>query len=640
MLAKISKVGWYWHRLWAMSPSEVLLRIQKKAYQKADQNFSKTFNLSLEPNHFPRLQDRAKAPKELLDGVAKSAADILAGNWLAFGHLPLKIDDPPQWHRDYLVGKDLRSTKCAFKLSHRAQPDGADIKVIWEPSRWYQVVRLAMAAWLLDHTKARDKCIEWLHDWTKNNPPFTGLNWTSGLEVGIRLVQYTWIDALLSAAGVPAKTLHELREQILSPHVWYAWRYKSFGSSANNHLLGELAGLIVAIARWPDLAKISAPLADIAKLFEREVLLQFAPDGGNNEQALGYHLFSLEFCLQSLLALSAAKVSVHHHVPERLNLAGLFYSNMKPENDPWDFGDLDNAWVTPLFANEQHSAREWHRFLSKSSASPALNFWFNDAGETFPTSNEWLLFAESGYAVFQTDDWFIRFDVSPLGYLTMAPHGHLDALHVSIWFRSEPVIIDPGTCAYYADKTVRDYFADWAAHNSPHLRTPPEPYPKRFGTFLWGSHHKIPKMTRNSPWEVTGELHLPYGRAIRTIAFIPASNSIRITDTFHHAAKTGPVTTRWKFAPEFAVKNLSPTEFLVSSPKSAVRLTASQDWTSSRVFNPPDELRGKTAATMSALGSVPVQALVSPAFRSLAVASYLALESAAEGPFSLTIAPA
>ena len=623
-----------------MSPREVLLRVQKKTYQRADQNFSKSFSLSLEPAAFPKFEDRSKAPQELLDGVARSAADILAGNWLAFGHFPLKVDDPPDWHRDYLVGKDLRSSKSAFKLNHRAQPAGADIKVIWEPSRWYQLVRLAMAAWLLDDTKARDKCIEWLHDWTKNNPPFTGLNWTSGLEVGIRLIQYTWIDTFLSAAGVPGKTLHELRDQILPPHIWYAWRYKSFGSSANNHLLGELAGLIVAIARWPDLAKISAPLAEITKLFEREVLLQFAEDGGNKEQALGYHLFSLEFCLQSLGALNAAKVPMSHSVPERLNLAGLFYSSIKQENDPWDFGDSDNAWVTPLFAREQHAAREWHRFFSKPSSSPALKFWFNDGAETFPLASEWHIFSESGYAVFQTEDWFIRFDLSPLGYLTMAPHGHLDALHVSISFRGEQVIIDPGTGAYYADKTVRDYLADWSAHNSPHLRTPPDPYPKRFGTFLWGSHHKAPKITENSAHEITSELELPYGRAVRTVTFIPESNSVRITDTFTHAAKTGPVTTRWKFAPEFAVKNLGPAEFLVASHKCALRLTASPEWTSSRIFNPPDESRDKTSPNLSGLGSVPVQALVSRAFRSLAVASYLALESAAEGPFSLTIAPA
>lgn len=625
-----------------MSPSEVALRVQKKAYQRADKNFSRKFSLSLDSvSSYPKFNPKSKAPQELLDGLRSSAAAILRGDWLAFGHLPIKVDDPPNWHRDNLVGKDRRSSKSAFKLDHRAQPDGADIKVIWEPSRWYQLVRLAMAAWLLDDAKARDKCIEWLHDWVKSNPPFTGLNWTSGLEVGLRLVQYTWIDAFLAAAGVPNKTLQELRHEILPPHTWYAWRYKSFGSSANNHLVGEIAGLVLAVARWPDLAKISAPLADLAKLIEREILLQFAPDGGNKEQALSYHLFSWEFFYHSQCALASAGIELSKEASRRLLDAREFYCQIKPETDPWDFGDSDNAYVLPLFAGECHASAEWWRLFSNAKSSPALDFFCANCGpiRQFPKA-DWHIFQDSGYAIFRSDDWFIRFDLSPLGYLSMAPHGHLDALHVSIWFRGEPVIIDPGTGAYYADKTVRNYFADWSAHNSPHLRTPPEPSPKRFGTFLWGSPHKVPTIRQlSTDFEITGELDLPYCKAVRTITYLPEFNSIRITDTFNHVAGTGAVITRWKFAPDFAIKNLSPSEFLLSSPQCSVRLNASAEWSSSRIFNPPDELRGKTAPTLSALGSVPLQALVSPAFRSLAVASYLALESSSEGPFSLTISP-
>jgi hypothetical protein len=639
VLAKISRLGWYWHRLRAMSPGEIVLRAQKKAYQRADAKGCPKFSISLQPsNVFPKLPNRAEAPPELLEGVRESAAAILRGDWLAFGHLPIKVDDPPNWHRDYLVGKDLRSAKSAFKLDHRTQPGGADIKIIWEPNRWYQLVRLAMAAWLLENAKARDKCIEWLHDWTKNNSPFTGLNWTSGLEVGMRLVNFTWIDVLLTAAGVPNKTLNELREEILPPHVWYAWRYKSFGSSANNHLLGELAGLILAIARWPELEKLSAALPAIEKIFEREVLLQFASDGSNREQALGYHLFSWEFAWQSERALRASGVAISTETRKLIMDAGGFYRAIKPAADPWDYGDSDNAWVTPFFADERSAATEWWRWFDDASKSPALRFWSGDFKTTQLPRDVWHVL--HSYAVFRSADWFVRFDHSPLGYLSMAPHGHLDALHVSIWFRGEPIIIDPGTGAYYADKSVRNYLADWAAHNSPHLRTPPELYPKRFGTFLWGAHHDVPKPKVLSPLETTAALDLPYGRALRTVVFVPETNSIRITDKFEHAAKTGPVTTRWKFAPDLAIKNLSGSEFSVASPKCAVRLIASPEWTGRLIYNPPDELRGKISPFTHDFPAVPVQALVSPAFRALTVAPYLALESAGEGPFTLTISAA
>src|SRR5262245_35069743 len=170
MRSKLSKIPWYWHRLWAMSPREVLLRVEKKGHQFADRKYTPPAELALDATgHFPKLPDKNAAPQELLRGLRTNLEEIRKGQWRAFGHLPLKVDDPPPWHADNLVAKDLRSSENAFKLDHRAQPDGADIKVLWEPNRWYQLVRLAMAAWLQDDSKAQEKCVEWLHDWSTQN---------------------------------------------------------------------------------------------------------------------------------------------------------------------------------------------------------------------------------------------------------------------------------------------------------------------------------------------------------------------------------------------------------------------------------------------------------------------------------------
>src|SRR5262249_34782851 len=124
---------------------------------------------------------------------------ILAGRWRAFGHIDLRVDDPPRWHKDYLVAKDLATTTCAFTLDHRDLRDGADVKLVWELSRWHQLVRLAMAAYVLDDERAAGKCIDWLEDWVVHNASYRGWNWTSALEAGMRLIQFTWIDALLGA---------------------------------------------------------------------------------------------------------------------------------------------------------------------------------------------------------------------------------------------------------------------------------------------------------------------------------------------------------------------------------------------------------------------------------------------------------
>jgi hypothetical protein len=616
-----------------MSPREVLLRVQKKAHQRADRQFNQP-HLSLhELGPFPRLPEKNLAPKGLLSALAQDTDCILRGDWKAFGHLPLRISDPPRWQADNLAGKDLQSSALAFKLDHRAQPGGADIKVIWEPNRWSQLVRLAMAAWLLDHAKAQEKCIEWLHHWASSNPPFTGLNWTSGLETGIRLIQFTWIDAFLVAARVPDKILQELRGRILPSHTWYTWRYKSFGSSANNHLIGELAGLIIAQARWPELSKISAPLGEIGALMEREILAQFAEDGGNQEQALGYHLFSWEFCFQSQQGLELAGAPLPQRAKDRLLAAARFYRDAKLGADPWDFGDSDNAWVTPLFTDETQTSAEW--WLWFSGRDGAINYWWGAFEQSVTENDKWQIFADSGYAVLKTGDWFVRFDFSPLGYLSMAPHGHLDALHLSVSFRGQPIIIDPGTGAYYADKAVRNYLAGWPAHNSPQLKNQPTEYPKRSGTFLWREHHKVPEFHVETPHAIRAEIELPYGKAERSVILSPDKNSITVRDQFTQTHTRGAVITRWKFAPECSIERLTGNEFRVGK----VKLSA-PTWKMARTYNPPEELRGKVRPTAAALGNVPIESLVAPAFRAIAAAPYLALESDEAGPFELLISPA
>jgi len=639
VLGKLSKLGWYWHRLWAMSPVEIARRMQKRVYQFSDAKYRNQSKISLDADAaFPNLPPKDSAPAELREALRRDAEAILNGDWRAFGHLPLKLDDPPRWQFDYLAGQDFQSSVSAFRLDHRAKPNGADIKLIWEPSRWNQLVRLALAGWLLGDVNAREKCVEWLLDWARKNPPFTGLNWTSGLETGLRLVQFTWIDGLLAASGVPEKTLRELRGQILPPHVWYTWRYKSSGSSANNHLIGELAGLIVAMARWPQLSHLSRSIDGVARILEEEILAQFAPDGGNLEQAHGYHLFSWEFCWQCQQALERAGSPLSPEVKERLAKAGEFYAKLKPPGDVWDYGDCDNAWVTPLFAEESQAPQEWREWFC--GGSPVLRYWWGEfPGKTALAEGEWVLFKEAGHAVFKTKDWFARLDFSPLGMGSIAAHGHLDALHFSLWHQGHPVIIDPGTGAYYAEKAARNYLADWEAHNSPHLKDPPAQHPKRLGTFMWGASHAVPKAAVVDRNTLAAELLLPYGKMIRTVRFLPEANAFWIEDRFAHSGSQSAVVTRWKFPPGAAVRNVQTGLFRVDTPGAAIRLDVGPSWQMSRTYSPPEQLAGKTAFTLAELGNAPIESIVSPAFRRLAAAPYLALESTGEGPFELTISP-
>ncbi|MST34069.1 hypothetical protein GHK86_15235, partial [Acidimicrobiaceae bacterium USS-CC1] len=92
-----------------------------------------------------------------------------------------------------------------------------------------------------------------LRSWWARNPLLAGVHWTSGIEVGMRLVAWVWIRRLLEGwAGAPA--LFEGNPAALDQLWWHQHYLESFpsrGSSANNHLIAEAAGQIVAALALP-----------------------------------------------------------------------------------------------------------------------------------------------------------------------------------------------------------------------------------------------------------------------------------------------------------------------------------------------------------------------------------------------------
>jgi hypothetical protein len=584
----MTKLAWYWHRLRAMNAGEMALHARKKFRQFIDARRERDWGgIKLEGSGaFPKIPPPSAAPEELRAALRRDVEDILHGRWKAFGHLDIRVDDPPRWHKDYFADVDLETSASAFELNHRALPRGADVKLIWELSRWHQLVRLAMTAHVLDDERAAEKCILWLEDWVKHNPPFRGWNWTSALEAGMRLVQFTWIDALLAPHAERwgfETELDTLRYEILPPHVWFTWRHKSFGSSANNHLIGELAGLILATVRWPALAKWGTPVENLRLHFEREVCAQFAPDGGNREQALNYQLFSFEFCWQARMALAATGAGISSEAHRRLVSAASFFWTVQWNGALWAYGDSDDAFVTPFFTSANTCTREWRDWVA-NKRSRALEYWLDGFPESPkriafgpPTktieSGPWWWYRDTGIAVAESGFWWLRWDLSPLGYLATAAHGHLDALHLSVWFKGVPFVIDPGTGAYYADKRLREWLASRAAHNGPCPEGPE--FPKRLGPFLWERHHAEPVLNE----DMTGVLDLPGVQLRRRVIASPAQLKWTVEDSATaQDGRPAAFSVRWQFAPGTTIKRLSARSFMLRNGDVHVTLEVCDNW--------------------------------------------------------------
>ena len=122
------------------------------------------------------------------------------------------------------------------------------------------------------------------------------MHWTSGIELGIRLISLAWIRRLLD--GWPgAADLFEHNELAVRQIWWhqqYLAAFRSRGSSANNHVIAEAAGQLVASCAFPWFPESERWRRTSARLLERELVRNTFPSGINRELASDYQCFVAE----------------------------------------------------------------------------------------------------------------------------------------------------------------------------------------------------------------------------------------------------------------------------------------------------------------------------------------------------------
>ena len=128
-----------------------------------------------------------------------------------------------------------------------------NVKQVWELSRLQHVTLLAAAYAVSGSDTYADAAARQLSSWWDENPFLSGVHWTSGIEIGLRLVSWVWTRRLLDD-WPGAADLFEDNPTALA-QIWWHQRYlaafRSRGSSANNHVVAEAAGQLVAALAFP-----------------------------------------------------------------------------------------------------------------------------------------------------------------------------------------------------------------------------------------------------------------------------------------------------------------------------------------------------------------------------------------------------
>jgi hypothetical protein len=147
-----------------------------------------------------------------------------------------------------------------------------------------------------------------LRSWWTGNPFLSGIHWTSGIELGVRLTSWVWVRRLLDDwPGV--SDLFEDNPQALAQLHWHQEHlaaFRSRGSSANNHAIAESVGRLAAACAFPWFAESEGVAPRRLRELERELAAKPFPSGVNRELATDYHRFRHRARLVALLEAEAA----------------------------------------------------------------------------------------------------------------------------------------------------------------------------------------------------------------------------------------------------------------------------------------------------------------------------------------------
>ncbi|WP_433783517.1 alginate lyase family protein [Actinomycetospora sp. CA-101289] len=529
----------------------------------------------------PVLLDRATATAvaaEHPDAVKEllAAADrVLEHRFTFFAHPEARYDGPIEWSCDPLSGvrwPDLPS----HAINHRA--GHGEPKWIWELNRLQHLPWLAQAWLLTGDERYGTEALDQLDAWITANPPGRGIAWRGAFEVGVRAISV--LVALQGLADHPALTPERYARAVrmLAAGARRCWRDRSKHSSANNHLVGELAGLATVAILLPELARAPRWERDAVAALAVEADRQILGDGVGAEQAVGYQVFTAE-----LLAVVALLRRLRPgHVPgpadttlvDAVRRSAAHLADLVGTGDPTPrTGDDDEGFALRLDPAPTREVRPHLALAAALTGLPAARragttdltaAWIATRLGATDAPSSWepgsVHAPDGGLAILRSGRRRVLVDVGPLGYLSIAAHGHADALALGLAVDGHDLVGDPGTGSYFAHPDWRTAHRSTRAHAT--VAVDDADQSVMGGPFLWTEHaavrvHAVDLADGRVDAEHDGYRRLPTPATHRRVVHAPPDDDVVLVVDVVTTDGTGdapaPVRTTWPLHPDLEV---------------------------------------------------------------------------------------
>ena len=485
-------IKWLADRLKAMKPQEMWWRLQQSMQQSQEKD--KYYLRHLPVTEIP-------IPVELAGlHVDENKLSINWENkeWTEFERLDLfSVFSYEEYKDKWDAGFQTETSWPEYPYSptiHISQRmDIGDIRTNWEINRHFQFVALAKSYYCTKDYKYFEELERLFYGWNKHNLFLHGVEWTSAMEIAIRVNSWVYTYAFLKRADAPLNLLIQIEHGILVM-TDYIIKHRARFSSANNHLIIEmyavaLVGIITDHAPWRDRA---------LDILSEELIKQNYSDGVNREMSLHYQSFVMEAYGLLWLLMVKANLVVPTAWKTYLTAMSRFIADSTDDyGTTMEFGDSDEGKIIDFngkienyyqyvlrlmgcLLEERYTNAPWHENLKwivpdilrkdKKMYIPGLVSSRKEGGYTFLRSRDRRI--------------LIGIDHAALGFEAIAAHGHADALSFQMSVEGQLILVDAGTFNYHITPEDRNYFRSTVAHNTVMIED--EEQSEMLGPFMWG----------------------------------------------------------------------------------------------------------------------------------------------------------
>jgi len=453
-----------------------------------------------------------------VENASRLGERIRAGRFdlLGYRDLTFASDSAPggiDWHFDPVNQRRVASDHWS-RVRYLDAANG-DHKIVWELNRHQTWLALGRAYWLTDDERYRDAFVAYLSGWMANNPPKTGVNWASMLELSLRSISWLWALHFFAGHPVSSEETHApwSVDLLLGLHrqLTLVEHHLSQYFSPNTHLLGEALGLYVVGRALPELRRARRWESLGARVLLEQSARQIHDDGGHVELSTHYHRYTLDFYL---LALAVARETSDPRAALFAEAVGRLAECARTLADDNGrlpvIGDDDGGSLFPICGRAVADITDSLQLAAQLLDRPEL--------AVGPPAEEpiWItgraLHAHSGVAPWPSTALsamgyyvsrsrrgdHLAIDAGHHGFLN-GGHAHADALALTLSVRGLPLLIDPGTGCYTVNPVVRDRFRSTRYHNTVTVDGRSQSIPS--GPFHW---HSVGH-ARLHQWQSTNE---------------------------------------------------------------------------------------------------------------------------------------